>query len=80
MLKFREDFLQIYHAFSLWVENFLRLKTKAMLSNGARELLSCEFQSELQQNSSLHRISCPYIPQQNWLNANIGKLLTVALS
>lgn len=51
--------------FQKLVENMFLFTIKSLQSNGAKEFLSSLFQNHLSSFGILHRISCPYTPEQN---------------
>ena len=66
-LRNKSDFFQIFVAFKKLVETQFDTKIKVFQSDGGGEFVSTQMRKMLQENGILHRVSCPYTPEQNGL-------------
>ena len=64
-LRSKSDFYGVFESFIALMETQFSTKIKAFQSDGGTEFLNNKVKALLQKHGILHRISCPYTPQQN---------------
>ncbi|KAJ9557137.1 hypothetical protein OSB04_011751 [Centaurea solstitialis] len=64
-LKTKSGFYSVLTAFIKFVETQFSQKIKVFQSDGGTEFVNNHVRKIFEENGTLHRISCPYTPQQN---------------
>lgn len=66
-LQNKSDFYSVFVQFKILVETQFNSKIKEFQSDGGGEFVNHQMKQFLQTNGTIHRVSCPYTPEQNGL-------------